>query len=146
MTGGLYYRWTFGVVRPKGFPSGRFFPKGFSNWQCCLWFEKGTSSPVLTISDITLSDSGKRMMYHKAWAKNITPYAHWLMRFTDANKVVFDPFTGGGTVPAVCKMMGRRWLAFEICETTAELARQRVRMTQPPLPGLVIEQMELETP
>jgi len=142
--GGLTYRWTFGAVRPKGFPSSRFFPKGFSNWQCCLWFEKGQSSPVLTISDITFSDNGKRMTYHETWSKNITPYAHWLMRFTNGVSVIFDPFTGGGTVPAVCKMLGRNYLAFEIEPDTAELARERVRQTQPPLFVPAPEQAEFE--
>lgn len=55
--GGLSIRWTFGAVRPKGFPSGRFFQKGFSNWQCCVWCEKGKSDPFRTISDITFSDN-----------------------------------------------------------------------------------------
>jgi hypothetical protein len=47
--------------------------------------------------------------------------------------IVLDPFTGGGTVPAVCKMLGRRYLAFEIDPQTCELARERVQNTQPPL-------------
>lgn len=131
--GGLSYRWTFGAVRPKGFPSGRFFQKGFSNWQCCLWFEVGKSDPVYHISDITFSDNGSTMMFHDKWAKNVTPYIHWLSRFTKPETLIFDPFTGGGTVPAVCKMLGRHYLAFELDPVTAEKARQRVQHTQPPL-------------
>lgn len=133
MNEAMEYRWTFGAVRPKGFPSGRFFQKGFSNWQCCLWYQKGISSPVLTISDITFSDNGGLMMYHADWAKNVAPFIHWLGRFVNDGAIVFDPFTGGGTVPAVCKMLGRRYLAFEIDATVAERARERVRNTQPPL-------------
>jgi DNA modification methylase len=57
-----------------------------------------------------------------------------LRAFTNKTYIIFDPFTGGGTVPAVCKMLQRRYLAFEIDPDTAELARERVRNTQPPLP------------
>lgn len=139
----LNYRWSFGAVRPKGFPSGRFFQKGFSNWQCCLWFEIGNSEPILTISDITFSDNGTMMTYHDEWSKNITPFSHWLGRFVDYGAIILDPFTGGGTVPAVCKMLGRHYLAFEIDPDTAERARQRVANTQPPLLIPQPEQAEL---
>ena len=57
--------------------------------------------------------------------------------------IVFDPFTGGGTVPAVCKMLGRRYLAFEIDPEVAQRARDRVRDTQPPLFVPEPEQMGL---
>lgn len=58
--------------------------------------------------------------------------------------VVLDPFTGGGTVPAVCKMLGRKYLAFEIMPEVAELARERVRNAQPPLFTLEPEQAIME--
>ena len=57
--------------------------------------------------------------------------------------MIFDPFTGGGTVPAVCKMLGRNYLAFEIDPTTADNARLRVQNTQPPLFVLQPEQAEM---
>jgi hypothetical protein len=66
------------------------------------------------------------------WTKNPDVIAYYTQAFLD-DGFVFDPFTGGGTVPAVCKMLGRRYLAFEIDPDTAEMARQRVRQTQPPL-------------
>ena len=57
--------------------------------------------------------------------------------------VVLDLFSGGGFVPMASKQLGRRWLAFEIDPDTAELARKRVRETQPPLFVPQPEQMEL---
>jgi DNA modification methylase len=47
-------------------------------------------------------------------------------------------------VPAVCKMLGRTFLASEIDPATAERARERLANTQPPLPGLVVEQAGLD--
>ena len=53
--------------------------------------------------------------------------------------IVHDPFLGSGTTTVAAKMLGRRYLAFEIMPDVAKLARDRVRQTQPPLSGLVLE-------
>ena len=57
--------------------------------------------------------------------------------------VVFDPFVGSGTSAMASKMLGRHWLAFEIEPDVAEMARERVRNTQPPLFVPEPEQMEM---
>ena len=72
--------------------------------------------------------------------QNADTVAYYLTAFCLPSAIVADFFTGGGTVPAVCKMLNRHYLAFEIDPDTADLARERVRQTQPPLPGLVVEQ------
>lgn len=132
-SGGLTYKWQLVAGRPIGFPSRFCMNKVFSNWQSLLWFEYGASQPIETISDLVFSNDGGHMMFHRSWAKNINPFRHWLKRFTKRSAVILDPFCGGGTVPAVCKMLGRRYLAFEIDPATADIARKRVRETQPPL-------------
>lgn len=76
------------------------------------------------------------------WSKNPSATINWLSSL-EAD-ITLDPFAGGGTVPAVCKMLGRRYLAFEIDPATADNARLRVQNTQPPLFVLQPEQMELE--
>ena len=53
--------------------------------------------------------------------------------YTRVGDIIFDPFVGSGTTAAVCKALGRNYLAFEINPETAALARKRVEMTQPPL-------------
>ena len=75
------------------------------------------------------------------WNKNPEAVITWADAF-EAD-IMLDFFTGEATVPAVCKMLGRRWLAFEIDPDTAERARERVRMTQPPLFTLEPEQMKM---
>jgi len=63
---------------------------------------------------------------------------HWINRrmieaSTMPDSIVLDMFTGSGSLPAVCKQLGRQYLAFEIDPDTCDIARQRVRDTQPPL-------------
>ncbi len=48
--------------------------------------------------------------------------------------VVLDWFMGSGTTALACKITERYWWGCEIIPETAELARQRVAQTQPPLP------------
>jgi len=55
----------------------------------------------------------------------------WIARTPGA--IVLDQFAGSGTTCVASKMLGRDYIAFEIDPDTAELARERVRNTQPPL-------------
>ena len=47
--------------------------------------------------------------------------------------LVIDYFMGSGTTAVAAKILGLRWWGSEIDPDTAEMARERVRMTQPPL-------------
>jgi len=120
---------------------GRLFSHSVQcNVAPCLWFSKGIPSnewmAIQQADYLTGSPRG-----HK-WGKNFLMIQYRIMRLTNYNDVVVDFFAGGGTVPAVCKMLGRQYLAFEIDPETAEKARERVRMTQPPLFTLQPQQME----
>jgi hypothetical protein len=97
----------------------------------CAWFNKGKFAPEPWVVDTVISTHASKSGFK--WNKNPEAISGWLAGFVSREGIVFDPFTGGGTVPAVCKMLGRRYLAFEIDPNIAEMARQRVRETQPPL-------------
>lgn len=117
---------------------GRLFSHSVQcNVMPALWFTKG--SPTNKWMALQQADylTGKRG--HK-WGKAELMILYRLVKFTEVGDIVLDPFVGGGTTPAVCKMLNRRWLAFEIEPDVADQARQRVANTQPPLPGLVIKQ------
>ena len=49
--------------------------------------------------------------------------------------VVFDPFVGSGTTPAVAKRLGRRWLGCELSADYAEAARKRIAAVNSPEEG-----------
>ena len=106
-----------------------------------LWYERGHSNPWRCCREIVDSPIPSGDRPHK-WAKRPDAVAHYLEKFAQVGGIIFDPFTGGGTVPAVCKQLGRNYIAFEIDPATAELARERVRNTQPPLFVMEPEQLE----
>lgn len=110
----------------------------------CVWMEKGSSKTHGRMADLFSTGNTKNSDGGHKWSKPLPLIAKWTSSFCINSAAIFDPFTGGGTVPAVCKMLDRCWLAFEIDPDTADLARKRVRETQPPLFVPQPEQMELE--
>ena len=67
----------------------------------------------------------------------------YIDKFTDVCDVVLDPFCGGGSTIEACTLLNRNYIAFEIDPDTAEMARERVLNTQPPLFVPEPEQMEM---
>jgi DNA modification methylase len=143
MIGKLDYVLTLNIFM-SGVTVGRHYRNMFVKTSPCLYLEKGRCNPNKRIWDISIgvSNSRKNGNYHK-WGKDPITTTRWIEAFTKPNDIILDPFTGGGTVPAVCKMLNRQYLAFEIDPATADIARQRVANTQPPLPIVYPEQMEL---
>lgn len=108
----------------------------------CLLFAKGHAKASPYIPDTIVSsarpDNGFR------WQKNLGIVQRWIESFGRTNHIALDPFVGSGTTAAVCKWLRRSWLTFEIDPATADLARERVRNTQPPLFVPEPEQLAME--
>ncbi len=143
---GLVYIWQ-AIIRKYGkiYHGNNGFISIYSN---CLIFAKGDYTNHKKIGD--LIDGLKFGRINRPipkddhqWGKSPDVVAHWVSAGSLKDQVIFDPFTGGGTVPAVCKQLNRHYLAFEIDPDTADLARQRVAETQPPLFVPENEQLEL---
>ena len=66
-----------------------------------------------------------------------------ILSWSDPGDIVLDPMCGSGTTPKMAKQTGRNWIGFDISEEYCELARKRVRETQPPLFVEQPEQLEL---
>lgn len=138
----LTYHWTLCQYQPTATNTATFWPRMvFIRWKPMLWFVKGKYQNRFIIQDGV--SPAKRDKNHHEWGQPEDSATYWLYemagRLPDA--IIYDPFTGGGTVPAVCKILGRHYIASEIDPTTADLARQRVRDTQTPL--LVVEPEQL---
>ncbi len=111
----------------------------------CLWLDRDGGStmrsPIADLMDV--AQGGIRDNTHQ-WSKPRPVIANWLKAFSAPSAVVFDPFAGGGTVPAVCKMLNRDYIAFEIDPPTAARARARVAATQAMHPVFLEEQQPME--
>jgi len=80
--------------------------------------------------------------YH-AWGQDEATTRYYVDCFSAEGDIVLDPFCGGGTTPAMCKQLGRRWLALEQDPDVADTARDRVKNMIPPLLALGAEQMAM---
>lgn len=131
MKSNLHYRWQFPVLLTGG-KSSRFHPKGFAKWYSCLWFEKGTTQIYEHFADAQISKYNKTFGMHE-WSKSPINLLHWLVAFTKPFDLVGDFFAGSGTIPVICKMTQRNFIASEVNQETGILARSRLLQTMYPL-------------
>ena len=108
-----------------------------------LWFGSGKLVGYMPDFWQTTRPWSRINTHNHKWTKDPNYIKTVFNAFTYPGATIFDPFTGGGVIPAVCKMLHRNYLAFEIDPETADMARKRVAETQPPLPLVMPEQLEL---
>lgn len=137
----LSYRWAFSSALPRG-KKGKFAQyKMFSNWRCLTWFEKGDSRAAEYFGDVFI-ETDTSYNGRKGWGKSLVTTSKCLAVFKP--KLVFDPFTGGGTVPVACKQLGVQYLAFDIDPKMVQLSRQRVADARVPLMPVVYQQAPID--
>jgi DNA modification methylase len=86
--------------------------------------------------------SGEDKRYH-VWGQDEASTRYYIDCFSAQGDIVLDPFSGGGTTPAMCKVLQREWIAFEIEPDVASAARVRVAEQPMPLPQTLTEQFAL---
>jgi 16S rRNA G966 N2-methylase RsmD len=83
-----------------------------NGWKPMLWFVKETRGDKETfINDVA---TGTKEKSHHEWQQAEDEAAYFIEKLTVPGDFVVDPFCGGGTTPAVCEKLGRKWAAFEI--------------------------------
>src|SRR3990167_8416392 len=89
----LYY-----VVKAKQFSALRGY--NIMTWTTpALWFTNGRGWPHTRTLDTIITGGTPDGNYK--WNKNIEAYDRWIEDFTLPDELIFDPFTGSGTVPYV---------------------------------------------
>lgn len=102
---------------------------GFNDWEPHLVYGKSYSQLAMHDFFQTRPSEKKGTFNHPCpkpedWAK-------WIIsRATKPGMLVFDPFTGSGTVPVVCKMFGRKWIGCDISAEYVKIANDRVNNAQ----------------
>jgi len=120
----LRYWWTIAcvhsgrstVMREYGINAG---------WKAVLWFVKGTrDNNSIMVNDVM---SGGQEKEHHDWQQAESEAAYWIDKLCPKNGLCCDPFLGGGTTAAAAEKLGRKWIGFEIDESTAKIASRRVK-------------------
>lgn len=95
-----------------------------NGWKPMLWFVKETRGDKTTfINDVA---TGTREKSHHEWQQSESEACYFIELLTERDGFVVDPFCGGGTTPAACIRLGRKWAAFEIDEANMARASQRI--------------------
>ena len=126
---GLDYFWVFSLLHHGGYP--RLWNKRLmSGFKPVFVFTKGKPSRLRWQSTVGADSADKR--FHE-WGQGVGFPVKTLELLTDPGDVIWDPFCGGGQVPAACKLTGRNYVAFEVDPETASRARTRLRFQPEPL-------------
>lgn len=128
---GLSWRWTFDSVNmDKNAPmNGKIICKK----NHVIWMDvKNDSRLKRHIPDAFLAYSSETILprLNFKWHKNSIYSAKLLLSFTNEHDLVFDPFSGSGTTPSICRVFNRNAIAYEINAELAAQARERLQATQ----------------
>lgn len=143
MCGGLYLNQIFRMFDDAGLTYFWKYEVEMTAWQGCvirphgdatiqivsrskpiLAYSKGTGSPR-TPSLSVVSGNGKDKKYH-AWGQDVESARYFIDCFSAPGDLVLDPFTGGGTGPVACELIGRRWIGFDIGMKELRISRDRL--------------------
>jgi hypothetical protein len=91
-----------------------------SKWRSIVVFAKPPLQPAPQWLSDHLEGGGRD------WGQDQSEVEYLIEKLTSPGELVVDPFCGGGSVPAAAKKLGRRWIATEIDEATALIARKRL--------------------
>lgn len=75
--------------------------------------------------------TGKQSKEYHPWEQSIHESLHLISRFATPGQLLVDPFTGSGTTILAAKLLGLRYVGFEINKDTFKTAMGR--LTQVPL-------------
>jgi DNA modification methylase len=110
----------------------------------CYRLVGSTAKPRTTVLGVWVG-SGADKHYH-TWGQDESTARYYIDCFTQPGDLVADPFCGGGTVPYVCTVLGRDWIAFDNDPVAVETTRERLKAVQPmlPLPEQAAMTLDLE--
>lgn len=120
---GLDYFWCHAVVH-----DGAFFRMNATHvqvgWKPVLVFRNGPGDPPNWHKDV-VTDGSREKGEHE-WQQSEAEAAYWISELSKPDDLVVDPFVGGGTTPAVCQQLGRRFIGCDIDSEAVERSRKRV--------------------
>jgi len=116
-----YLFWSFGTVSRNPIGSQ-------ASYGIVMVFSKGKPKVKVARKDVLISDELPVVVENirESQFKPTYTVSVLLTMFTKENDFVLDPFAGYGSIPLVCELFNRRWLAFEIDPIKYEIAKKLI--------------------
>jgi site-specific DNA-methyltransferase (adenine-specific) len=132
------------VIVGNGFGSMMWQRRVIGKHKSVLLFRPkgGIGMPRCNITSVFVG-TGADKRYH-AWGQDEASARYYIDCLKRKGDLVLDPFCGGGTTPAMCKVLERDCIAFEIDPATEGVARSRVGNQQMPLASEILSNASLE--
>ena len=116
---------------------------------CCMW-QKGHTWNFSTQKEMhNFIESpicmGKERLKHPT-QKPLKILRHILKIASNENDMVLDPFMGVGSTAVACKEMNRNFTGIEVEEKYVNLAKQRLKETEPRQESSILEEATSPTP
>ena len=131
----LTFYWDY-ILDMKGNETGVVWPYGnrkvniINRAKHIIAYSKGRSlSRIGTVGKFTGESGDKR--YHE-WGQAVGSARYYIDCFTEPGDLVLDPFVGGGTTAAACKLIGRRCIGLDIDPVAIQTTRDRLSGLEPP--------------
>ena len=123
----LDYIWTVALIHISN--QRTYFPKLkiFERWKPLLIFAKPTYTPTKFFEDIIIGSGREKDLHPHAQALNEA--IEIIEKFTDKNDLVVDPFCGSGTVLKAAQQTERRFLGFDVDETSIQKTLLRLQVS-----------------
>lgn len=119
----LDYCWMFCAYMPSNQSKINKFEL-FEGWRPIIMLKKpGDLRPHKWMPDQIVAPREKA--YHE-WQQSSEPIRQIIEAFTKEGEMVIDPFSGGGTVAAVCKEMKRHFLAYDVDPEAVKVGLERL--------------------
>ncbi len=106
--------------------------KTLARHKSILAFVKGSGKPRCNTLSVW-SGSGADKKYH-VWGQDESTARYYIDCFTQPGAIIYDPFSGGGTVPVVCQQLRRSFIAFDSNPQSVAVAKERVHSGISPKP------------
>lgn len=106
-----------------------------------LAFVKGQGLPRTNVLSAWVG-SGKDKTWH-VWGQDEGTARYYIDCFSSSGGTIWEPFCGGGTVPYVCKILGRNFIAFDQDPQAVADTIERLKIVQPLLMPEEVIQPEL---
>lgn len=139
--GGLTYHWTGWLINDQ--KPTLFGFRVVNGGKPLLWFAKGQPKIDYGFWWDTKHFRGARDKQFHKWGQPIEYAMQDILLLTKPGDVVLEPFIGGGTTAAACKILNRNYVGFELDPKAARIAQERIDMMNPPLFVPELEQMGL---
>ena len=123
----LVYRWNFSHLWRPG--PGKLQGKIIAKANHVLWFSKEPETKMIDyLADGHITQRWSKPYSHNHhWTKDPGYIEKAICAFEHG--IVYDPFAGGGTIPAVCKTIGVPFIASEIEAESVKLSVSRLAET-----------------